>query len=109
MDQQKGLKQIFWQGVMVELFNPKTMLFFFAFLLQFVGLSKGYVASQMLVFGFLFASFATAIDTLYALLAASVRRFMQQRRWFMRGQYYIESGVYIGLGLVIALSGSKNE
>ncbi|MBD1869004.1 LysE family translocator [Cyanobacteria bacterium FACHB-471] len=107
IDQHESLKQIFWQGVMVELFNPKTMLFFFAFLPQFVTPIKGRVALQMLTLGLLFIGLAIVIDLLYAMLAGSVGHLLRDNRWFMRRHRYVESSVYIGLGVVIALSGSQ--
>lgn len=105
-EQFESLQQIFWQGVMVELFNPKTMLFFFAFLPQFVNHAKGCVVLQMLTFGFVFIGMAIFIDILYAMLASSVRCLLKHKSWFTRKQHYIESSVYIGLGTVVALSNS---
>lgn len=93
---------------MVEVLNLKTMLFFFAFLPQFVGRTRGNVASQMLLLGCLFIGFATLIDLLYVILLGSLRYLLQESRWFVRGQYYLESSVYIGLSIATALSGAKS-
>lgn len=108
MDQHENLQQIFWRGVMVEVLNPKTMFFFFAFLPQFVNYARGDVALQMLTLGFLFIGLATCIDTLYAILAGSVRYLLKNSRWFIRRQRYVESSVYVGLGIITALSDSKS-
>lgn len=49
--ERKNLGRIFWQGVIVGIFNPKTALFFFAFLPQFVDRSRGAEGLQMLLLG----------------------------------------------------------
>jgi threonine/homoserine/homoserine lactone efflux protein len=108
INQKESFKQVFWQGVMVEMLNPKTMLFFFAFLPQFVDYTKGDVASQMVSFGFLFVGLAVCIDSVYVILASSVKYALKSSRWFIRSQRYLESSVYIGLGFVAALSSSQN-
>ncbi|WNZ25800.1 LysE family translocator [Leptolyngbya sp. NK1-12] len=106
--QYESLQKIFWQGVIVEVLNPKTMLFFFTFLPQFVDPSKGSIALQMLTLGFLFVGLATFIDLLYAVLAGSVRSFLRSSRWLLRKQSYAESIIYFGLGIGAALSSSTN-
>lgn len=100
----KSLKQIFWQGVLVELLNPKTVLFFFAFLPQFIAPTQGNVALQMLKLGCLFVGFAIMIDLLYATLASSIRRGLKSKRCWMKKLHYVESSVYFGLGVTVALS-----
>jgi threonine/homoserine/homoserine lactone efflux protein len=109
IDQRASLKQIFWQGVIVNVLNPKTALFFFAFLPQFIDVSKGNVSSQMLFLGCLFVFLAMISDGIYALLAGSVRHWLQGNRRFLEGQRYFEGSVYIGLGVTTALSGSRSK
>src|SRR5580698_2387785 len=48
------LGRVFGQGVIVNVLNPKTALFFFAFLPQFVDASRGPVVRQILFLGLLF-------------------------------------------------------
>lgn len=102
IDQHESLKQIFWQGAVVELLNPKTMLFFFAFLPQFVTSTGNGVALQVLTLGFLFVGLAIAIDLLYAMLAGSIGRSLRTNNGFVRRQRYAEGIVYVGLGIVAA-------
>ena len=59
-------KQLFWQGVIVNSLNPKTALFFLAFLPQFVDPDRGAVAPQVLALGVLFLVLATLSDSAYA-------------------------------------------
>ncbi|MDX2273746.1 MAG: LysE family translocator [Cyanobacteriota bacterium] len=104
-----SLLQIFWQGVIVNLLNPKTAFFFFAFLPQFIDISKGNVTLQMLFLGGLFVLLATISDGIYALLAGSVGHWFQKNQRFLKGQRYFAGGVYIGLGITTALSGSESK
>lgn len=101
--QYESLKQIFWQGVMVELFNPKTILFFLAFLPQFVIPDSSDTALQVLIFGLLFVGLAIVIDLFYAILAGLVGNTVRGSRWFTKKQRYIESSIYIGLSIATAL------
>src|SRR5690348_6795518 len=50
-----SLLRVFGQGILVNVLNPKSALFFLAFLPQFVNPSKGHIASQILFLGVLFA------------------------------------------------------
>ena len=68
----QSLRRIFAQGVLVATLNPKTALFFVAFLPQFVDPSRGAVTEQLFVLGSLFVMLAIVSDSLYALLAGTV-------------------------------------
>jgi threonine/homoserine/homoserine lactone efflux protein len=94
-------KQLFWQGVLVNSLNPKTALFFLAFLPQFVDPDRGAVAPQVLALGVLFLVLATLSDSTYALVAGSVRGWLGGRR---RALARVSGCSYVGLGLLAALS-----
>ena len=99
-------RQLFWQGVLVNSLNPKTALFFLAFLPQFVDPGRGAVAPQVLALGVLFLVLATLSDSSYALVAGSVRGWLRGRRRALARA----SGVsYVGLGLLAALSPVSNS
>lgn len=102
IDQHGSLKQVFRQGVMIELLNPKTMLFFFAFLPQFVISTEDNVTLQVLTLGFLFVGLAIVVDLLYTMLAGSIGHLLRDNKWFARRQHYAECAVYIGLGVTTA-------
>src|SRR6266446_302499 len=70
----RSLSQLFGQGFLVNLLNPKTALFFYAFLPQFVDPARGAVAGQILLLGALFVLLASCTDSLYALLGSTVGR-----------------------------------
>jgi threonine/homoserine/homoserine lactone efflux protein len=98
------LSATFKQGVLVGTLNPKTALFFLAFLPQFADPSKGAVWSQLLFFGTLFVIMAVLSDTCYALLAGTFSAWLKQRQSFLRGERYVSGTVYCGLGIATALS-----
>ena len=80
--QKHRLISVFRQGIIVNLFNPKTALFFLAFLPQFVDVRKGSVAIQILALGTIFACMGFATDSSWALLAGSVATKMNTKLGF---------------------------
>jgi len=105
--QQESFARIYWQGFAINLLNPKTALFFFAFLPQFVDPAKGNVTGQTLLLGALFVGMAIITDSLYALVASSLAGKLRGNRNFQKGQRYFAGLVYVGLGITTALTGSK--
>ena len=103
----ESLTQIYWQGFAINLLNPKTALFFFAFLPQFVDPARGDVTTQTLLLGGIFVGLALITDSLYALLASSLADRLRGSRHFQKGQRYFAGLVYVGLGITTALTGSK--
>lgn len=103
------LSRIYSQGVVVNILNPKTALFFFAFLPQFVDPDRGTVALQMLFLGGLFVAMALCTDSCYALLAGTLRQMLRGSQRFWKGQRYFAGTVYIGLGLTTALTGRSKH
>src|SRR5512139_2741362 len=101
------LSRIYWQGVAINLLNPKTALFYFAFLPQFVDPARGNVTVQTLLLGALFVGMAIITDSLYALLASSLAEKLKGSRRFQKGQRYFAGLVYVGLGITTAFTGSK--
>lgn len=105
--QSESLSRIYWQGFFVNILNPKTALFFFAFLPQFVSPERGNVTAQTLLLGAIFVGFALITDSMYALLASSLAGRLRGNKNFKKGQRYFAGLVYIGLGIATALSGTK--
>lgn len=102
-------RSIFTQAVVVAVLNPKTALFFLAFLPQFVDPSRGSVGAQFLALGIIFVALATVSDGLYAVLAGSAGNWLRGNRWFLRFQRYFAGTVYIGLGLTAAFSSGEGR
>lgn len=106
---QERLSRIYTQGFVVNLFNPKTALFFFAFLPQFVNISNGNVTLQMFLLGIMFVVMALITDSAYALISSSLAGQLNANRNFARNQRYFTGLIYIGLGVVTAFTGSRNK
>ena len=102
--QKQSLRRIFSQGVLVATLNPKTALFFLAFLPQFVDPSAGSVTLQLLTLGGLFVTMAIVTDSIYALLSSTAGGWLKRNRSFLRAERYVVGSVYIGLGVTAALS-----
>jgi len=102
-----GLKRVFAQGVIVNLLNPHTALFFFAFLPQFVNPSKGRVPLQMAGLGLLFVALSAATDSAWAVAAGTAGHWLKRHRLFARGQRYATGGALIGLGAATAFAGGR--
>lgn len=103
----ESLRRIYWQGFIVNILNPKTALFFFAFLPQFVDPGRGNVTLQTLFLGVIFVGLAIVTDSLYALAASSLANRLAGNRHFQKGHRYFAGLVYIGLGITTALTGSR--
>jgi threonine/homoserine/homoserine lactone efflux protein len=101
------LSRIFSQGVLVSVLNPKTALFFLAFLPQFVNPTRGAVTTQILLFGVLFVGLGICTNSLYAQLAGTAGAWLKSNRTFLRGQRYFAGGIYVALGVTTALTGDK--
>ena len=109
LSQQHNLSRIYTQGFVVNIFNPKTALFFFAFLPQFVNTSNGNVALQMFLLGIMFVVMGTITDGCYAVASSSIANQLKDNHAFARNQRYFTGLIYIGLGIFTAFSGSRNE
>ncbi len=98
-------RRMFWEGFVVNVLNPKTAIFFLAFLPQFADAAIGPVAPQMLLLGLLWVLLGMASDGTYAMLAATlagrVRRSATARR-----RLDVGSGL-VYLGLAAWLTGEK--
>jgi|tagenome__1003787_1003787.scaffolds.fasta_scaffold20451542_2 threonine/homoserine/homoserine lactone efflux protein len=105
----RSLRRIYAQGIVVNILNPKTALFFLAFLPQFVDVDRGAVWSQMVVLGFAFIALGMLSDGTYAFVAARAGRLLRSSRRFRMTQRYVSGGIYIGLGAVAALAGSHHS
>jgi threonine/homoserine/homoserine lactone efflux protein len=106
---ERNLRRAFAQGVVVNVLNPKTALFFLAFLPQFVDPNAPHPAVQIAFLGFLFAILGMFTDSMWALAAGTAGGVLRRSRRFARVQKYVSGSVYIGLGLATALAGSAED
>jgi len=94
---------IFRQSIVVELTNPKTALFFMAFLPQFADESAA-LAPQLLVLGLLYALIAMSCDLCVAFLSAKIGRWLNQHPSYPYWQDKVSGSILMGLGAYIATS-----
>ena len=105
----RDLRPLFLQGVAVNVLNPKTALFFLAFLPQFVRPGHGPAALQIVVLGSLFLVLATLSDGLYALLAGRAGARLRGSRRARALSRLGSGGVLVGLGVAAALTGDGRK
>ncbi len=99
----------FAQGVVVQILNPKSALFFLAFLPQFVDESAGHVGLQTLFLGLLFVALAVVTDGAWMLAAGTASERLRGHTGFLRVQRYVSGTVFVGLGVLTALTGSHRS
>jgi threonine/homoserine/homoserine lactone efflux protein len=105
----KQLRRAFRDGVIVNVLNPKTGLFFLAFLPQFVTVSRGHVGEQVVWLGVVFVLLGAITDSAYALTAGSAARWLRGKPGFLSSERWLSGGLYIGLGVVAALSSGHRK
>jgi threonine/homoserine/homoserine lactone efflux protein len=101
-----ALRTIFVHGFVVALLNPKTAIFFAAFLPQFIAAPSAPLA-QTLGLGGVFVLIAALTDSLYALMAGAMRPWLQRASGVAAAGRYVSGGAFIGLGLLTALFGQR--
>lgn len=101
--------QIFRQGMIVNILNPKTALFFFTFIPQFVDPIRGSVAVQIIFLGSLFLGMAVVTDGIYAVVAGTLGQWLKTNPTFLKIQKYLSGSIYILLGVTTAVSGGNNK
>ncbi|MEH7352693.1 LysE family translocator [Neobacillus drentensis] len=99
----------FRQALLIELLNPKTALFFLAFLPQFVRTNGTPAVYQLLILGLTFVLMSILYTTLIAFLTSSIgeKLFSKKNNRFARWQSKVVGSIYIGLGLQLVLQNQK--
>ena len=96
-------------GFVVNLLNPKTALFFLAFLPQFVDVERGHVGVQVLELGLLFIGLGLCTDGLYAFGAGTAARWLRGHPRFLGGERWVAGGMYIGLGVAATFATAQRK
>jgi threonine/homoserine/homoserine lactone efflux protein len=105
----RRLRRAFVDGVVVNVLNPKTALFFLAFLPQFVDVARGAVGAQILGLGVLFVGLGIITDGAYALTAGTAAQWLRSRPRFLASERWISGGMYIGLGVAAVVSPGQRK
>ncbi|WP_156252327.1 LysE family translocator [Pseudactinotalea terrae] len=91
--------RLFLEGLLVDLLNPKTALFFVAFLPQFVEPERGPATTQVALLGGAFVLVACVCDSAYALLAGRLSERLRASQSAQRRLAKISAGVYLALAV----------
>jgi threonine/homoserine/homoserine lactone efflux protein len=95
-------RRLFWQGALVNVLNPKTALFFLAFLPQFVDPGRGPVALQAALLGTVFVVIATFSDSTYAVVSAALADRVRGSRRARQVRRYVTGSIFVALGVTAA-------
>lgn len=107
--QAAGFERVFRRGFVVNVLNPKTALFFFAFLPQFVQADRGSAAVQIVLLGSIFIGLGLLSDSAYALVGGTAAAWLRRRPGALRRERYLSAAVYIGLGVATAFAGHTRK
>ena len=101
------LAQVFRQGVLTNMLNPKVALFFLAFLPQFTDPTRGPVPLQIALLGLIFIGNGTVVCLIYALAASWLGEWLKTRydvaTWLNRAM----GALFVGLGIRLALENRR--
>lgn len=100
-------RQLFWQGVLSNVLNPKIAIFFLAFLPQFVEYGSGQVTLQFMVLGLTFAFFGLCFLLVVGYSSGTIGTYLTHRPQYAQITQRVSGGILIGLGVRLALTERK--
>ena len=89
-----------FQGLIMNVSNPKVLMFFLAVIPNFIDLSQENIKGQIFTMGVIFVFQALIIFSLYAVLAAKLTRFMREKESFQLILKYFQIVVFVGLAIL---------
>ncbi len=109
IDRKANLRSVFYQGIWVNLLNPKAALFFLAFLPQFVDPAAGNVPLQIILLGALFLALAITSDGVFVVLADALGNWLRKETRFLLYQTKFSAVIYILLGIATLFAGTGRK
>ena len=103
------LTKVFYQGLITNVLNPKVILFFLAFLPQFVDPAQGNIALQLILFGLLLIAVTLPIDISVGLAGGAIGSWLKRKRNVQKASKWVTGSVFIILGIGTAFSGAKKS
>jgi len=103
---ERTLSRTYTRGVVVNVLNPKTALFFLAFLPQFVDPDAA-SRPQLALLGGMFVAIALSSDLVWAIAAGTAGELLRRSRRFHALQRWVSGVVFIGLGLTALVTGHR--
>jgi threonine/homoserine/homoserine lactone efflux protein len=94
--------RLFWQGAVVNVLNPKTALFFLAFLPQFVDPHRSAIALQVAILGTVFVALAVVSDATYAVVSAALADRVRGSSRARQVRRYVSGSIFVALGVTAA-------
>jgi len=104
----RSLRRVYLDGVVLNILNPKTAIFFLSFVPQFVDPNASNAALTIAVLGGLFVAIGLVTDGAYALAGGWLGTRLNASSGAGRRKDLVAGGTYIGLGVVTALTGSHS-
>ena len=104
-ESEKSRNSIFWQGIFINILNPKLSIFFLAFLPQFIDPNLSSATSQTLILGTIFMAMTIIIFIGYGLFASLLRQKVLNSPKILRAIKWCFASVFMALGIRLALSG----
>ena len=89
-----------FQGLIMNVSNPKVLMFFLAVIPNFIDLSQENIKGQIFTMGVIFVFQALIVFSLYAVLAAKLTRFMREKESFQLILKYFQIVVFVGLAIL---------
>lgn len=89
-----------FQGLIMNISNPKVLMFFLAIIPNFIDLSNENIKGQIFVMGIIFVVQALIIFSLYAILASKLTGFLRENTKFQRFLKYFQIIVFVGLAVM---------
>jgi threonine/homoserine/homoserine lactone efflux protein len=97
-------RQAFARAVVTGILNPKVAIFFLAFLPQFVDARRGLVFLQFLILGLILAALDILYESVLALIASAIGKWLTNNQAFARWRQKITGAVLVALGIRLALT-----